>query len=77
MAESVDNLVLEQLRLMREEMQAMRSEMTGGFSEVKGRIDDLEAGQQAIQGVLFGLGRSMYLLESRVEHIEEKLGIDT
>ena len=77
MTDKVENLILEQLRLMREDMQTMRSEMTGGFSEVTSRIDDLEAGQQAIQGVLFGLGRSMYLLESRVEHIEEKLGIDT
>jgi hypothetical protein len=69
MAENVDNIVLVQLREMREEMGI-------GFTQVNDRLDNLEAGQQALQGVLFGLGRSVQLLENRVEHIEEKLGIE-
>ena len=69
MADNVDNMVLVQLREMRDEMRT-------GFSQVNDRLDNLEAGQQALQGVLFGLGRSVQLLETRVEHIEEKLGIE-
>ena len=69
MAGNVDNMVLVQLREMRDEMRT-------GFSQVNDRLDNLEAGQQALQGVLFGLGRSVQLLETRVEHIEEKLGIE-
>ena len=69
MAGNVDNMVLVQLREMRDEMRT-------GFSQVNDRLDNLEAGQQALQGVLFGLGRSVQLPETRVEHIEEKLGIE-
>ena len=69
MADNVDNLVLEQLRQMREEMKL-------GFAKVQQSLDDLETKVDGHTGVLVALGKYIHDIDSRVEHIERKLGIE-
>lgn len=66
MAENVDNLVLEQLKLIRDDLRSVNE-----------KVDDLQTGQQALQGMLFALSGYMRGIDERVEHIEAKLGIET
>ena len=77
MNENVENLVLEQLKAMRGEMSEMRQEMNAKFDAVGQRLDNVETGVQSLQGVIIGLGHYMNAMDRRVEHIEEKLGIET
>jgi hypothetical protein len=65
MAENVDNMILEQLRLIRSDMARM-----------EGKIDDLEVGQQSMQGIIMAVGHSLHVLDHRVEQLEEKIGGD-
>ena len=76
MSENVESLILEQLRSLRDEMRTMGDRMTGLEKVVKDGFEDAEIGRQSIQGVLMGLGHSIYGLNERVEHIEHKLGIE-
>ncbi len=76
MSENVDNLILEQLKGLRDEMRIMGDRLMGLEKSVKDGFEEAEVGRQAIQGVLMGLGHSLYGLETRVEHIEDKLGIE-
>ena len=69
MADNVDNLVLEQLRQMREEMKS-------GFAKVQESLGDLETKVDGHTGVLVALGKYIHDIDSRVEHIERKLGIE-
>ncbi len=66
MAENVDNLVLEQLKLIREDLKG-----------VHGKIDDLTVKVDGHTAILIGLGKYIHDIDGRVEHIEEKLGIET
>ncbi len=65
MAENVDNLILEQLKLIRADI-----------SEVKDRLGNVETSQTSVEGMLFGLAGYIRGIDVRVEHIEQKLGID-
>ena len=69
MAENVDNLVLEQLRLIRSDIQKLDEKLSG-------RIDDLEAKVDGNTGILVALGRYLHDIDGRVEHIETKLGVE-
>ena len=71
MAESVENLVLEQLRLIREDFRRM----DGRFDALEGKVDHLGTKVQSVEGILFGLGGNIRSIDERVEHIEQKLGI--
>ena len=73
MTENVDNIVLEQLRLIRSEI----GDVQGQLTSMTSKIDDLQVGQQALQGMIFGLSAYMRGIDERVEHIETKLGIET
>ena len=64
MAESADNMVLEQLRLIRQDL-----------SEIKDRMGNLETGQKSVEGVLFGLAGYVRDIDIRVEHLETAMGI--
>ena len=81
MAENVDNLILEQLRLIREDIGQFKAEMTSQVGSVNGRLadglDDLRIELQGQRGVLIGLGGYVHQIDTRVEHIEKKLGIET
>lgn len=66
MAENVDNIIIEQLRLIRTDL-----------SEVKERLGNVETSTKSLEGIMFGLAGYIRGIDERVEHIEEKLGIDT
>lgn len=72
MAENVDNIVLEQLRLIREDFRRMDKR----FDDLEAKVDELGVRAQSTEGVLFGLGGYIRSIDERVEHIEKKLGIE-
>jgi tetrahydromethanopterin S-methyltransferase subunit G len=71
MSENVDNLILEQLRLIREDFRRMDKR----FDDLEAKVDELGVRAQSTEGVLFGLGGYIRSIDERVEHIEAKLGI--
>ena len=72
MNENVENLVLEQLRLIREEFKRIDRR----FDTLEAKVDDLGDRVQSVEGILFGLGGYIRAIDKRVEHIEAKLGIE-
>lgn len=72
MSENVDNIVLEQLRLIREDFRRMDKR----FDDLEAKVDELGVRAQSTEGVLFGLGGYIRSIDERVEHIEKKLGIE-
>jgi hypothetical protein len=75
-APNVDNLVLEQLRLIRADIQMLDEKLSGRIDRLEGKVDDLAIRAQSTEGVLFGLGGYVRSIDERVEHIEKKLGIE-
>jgi hypothetical protein len=69
MAETVDNLVLEQLQPIRADISLLDEKLSG-------RVDDLEAKLDGNTGVLVALGRYLHDIDGRVEMPERKLGTD-
>jgi hypothetical protein len=69
MNENVENLVLEQLRLIRSDIKLLDQKLSG-------RIDSLESKVDGNTGVIIALGRYLHDIDNRVEHIEAKLGIE-
>ncbi len=67
----MDNLILEQLRLIREDF----GRIDKRFDDLETKVDELGARAQSTEGVLFGLGGYIRSIDERVEHIERKLGI--
>ncbi len=67
----MDNLILEQLRLIREDFRRIDKR----FDDLETKVDELGARAQSTEGVLFGLGGYIRSIDERVEHIERKLGI--
>jgi hypothetical protein len=76
MAENVNNLVLEQLRLIRSDIQTLDEKLSGRIDGLEAKVDDLAVRAQSTEGVLFGLGGYIRSIDERVEHIEKKLGIE-
>lgn len=72
MSNNIDNLVLEQLRLIREDFKRMDKR----FDDLEAKVDELGVRAQSTEGVLFGLGGYIRSIDERVEHIEKKLGIE-
>ena len=70
MAENVDNLILEQLRLIRDDMRGVKGELTA----IRGYMDDLKVGQQSLQGIVMALGHYMNAIDHRGEGLEKKIG---
>jgi hypothetical protein len=66
MAEEPDNLVLKLLREIRDRLDI-----------VEGKIDDLAIKADGHSGLLVGLGKYIHDIDTRVEHIEAKLGIQS
>jgi hypothetical protein len=69
MSESADNLVLEQLRLIRSDIRQLDEKLSE-------RIDGLEAKVDGHTGILVALGRYLHDIDNRVEHLERSLGSD-
>ena len=76
MAPNVENMVLEQLRLIRSDIQTLDEKLSGRIDRLEAKVDDLAVRAQSTEGVLFGLGGYVRSIDERVEHIEKKLGID-
>lgn len=74
MAPNVGNLVLEQLRLIRGDIAQMDARITDLNTKLAEGLADVSGRLQSVEGVLFGLGGYIRSIDSRVEHIEEKLG---
>jgi len=72
MASNVENMVLEQLPLIREDFKRMDKR----FDDLEAKVDELGVRAQSTEGVLFGLGGYIRSIDERVEHIEKKLGIE-
>ncbi len=70
MVENVDNLVLEQLRLIRETLAQMQAKIDATDE----KVDDLGTQLRSVEGVLFGLGGCIRPIDQRVENLETKLG---
>ena len=70
MNEKVESIVLEQLRLIREDMK-------NGFERVESRFEDLEVKVDGHTAMLVAFGKYIHDIDERVEHIEQKLGIET
>ena len=76
MSENVDNLVLEQLRLIREDLGALRQEMGQLRVEFRDEIGDVRMELMGQRAILVGFGKYIGAIDQRVEHIEIKLGIE-
>ncbi len=76
MNENVENLVLEQLRLIRSDIQRLDDKLSARIDGLETKVDNLAVRAQSTEGVLFGLGGYVRSLDQRVEHIEAKLGIE-
>ena len=72
MAEGVDNLVLEQLRLMREDMQRMEAKV----DTLAEKIEDVDSTVNGLSVILVNFGGNIHNMDERIGHIEEKLGIE-
>jgi hypothetical protein len=76
MNENVENLVLEQLRLIRSDIQGLDDKLSARIDGLEAKVDNLAVRAQSTEGVLFGLGGFVRSIDNRVEHIEAKLGIE-
>ena len=76
MNENVENLVLEQLRLIRSDIQRLDDKLSARIDGLEAKVDNLAVRAQSTEGVLFGLGGYVRSIDKRVEHIEVKLGIE-
>ena len=76
MNDNVDNLVLEQRRLIRSDINHLDQKRSDQVDGVAAKVDDLAIRAQSTAGVLFGLGGYIRSVDERVEHIEKKLGIE-
>ena len=72
MNDTVENLILAQLRDIRDRL----DRIDGNIAGLAEKVDDLAIRAQSTEGVLFGLGGYIRSIDQRVEHIEKKLGID-
>jgi len=75
MAENVDNLVLEQLRLIREELGSLRSDFSEFKAEVRSEFKEVKSEIHGNTMMVFGLSTVIGQIDKRVEHVEETLGI--
>ena len=76
MNENVENLVLEQLRLIRLDIERLDNKLSARIDGLEAKVDNLAVRAQSTEGVLFGLGGYVRSIDERVEHIEVKLGIE-
>lgn len=74
MTSSVDNLVLEQLRLIREELGELRGDLASFKSETKAGLGDLHSDMLGQQTMMFGLASVIGQIDKRVETLEQKIG---
>lgn len=76
MNENVENLVLEQLRLIPADIQRLDDKLSARIDGLEAKVDNLAVRAQSTEGVLFGLGGYVRSIDERVEHIEAKPGVE-
>ena len=70
MADSTDNIVLEQLRLIHEDLGKVASR----FEDMDARFDDLDTELHGHKMMIFGLSNVIGQIDKRVEHLATKIG---
>lgn len=73
MSDNIDNLVLEQLRILRNEILAFRSENQSEFSEIKHRLTRVESSIASMRGENVGTQEDVYRQQSVIDQIKERL----
>lgn len=74
MASSVDNLVLEQLCLIREELGELRCDFASFKADTGANFDTLHTDMLGQQTMMFGLASVIGQIDKRVEHLESRIG---
>ena len=70
----VDNLVLDQLRLIREDIRPLRTDMDAFKTEVHADLTEVKADIGGLRIMGFGLAPVVGQIDKRVEHLDERLG---
>jgi archaellum component FlaC len=76
MAENVDNLVLEQLRLIRETLGQMQDEIKDMRRDFNDKIENVTVKVNANTAILIGFGHYIHSIDERVEHLEKIMGVE-
>ncbi|MCA3509732.1 MAG: hypothetical protein IOC80_13725 [Rhodobacter sp.] len=74
MNENVENLVLEQLRLIRLDIGGLKGDLDAFKEEVRTEFSDVRSDLLGQQTMLFGLATVIGQIDQRVERLERKLG---
>ena len=74
MVENVDNLVLEQLRLIREDLRRMDGRFDAIDQKMAAEFENVKVELHGHQMMIFGLSNVIGQIDKRVEQLEEKLG---
>ncbi len=75
MPENVDNVVLEQLRLIREDLRRMDKRFDELEGKMAGKFDEVKTELHGHTMMIFGLSNVIGQIDKRVETVEIKLGI--
>lgn len=73
MTADVENLVLEQLRLLRNDVQSFRVDLLAEMVEIKNRLRSLEAGQATIRRDLLGVVDDQVLHQATLDRLSQRL----
>ena len=74
MMAEVDNLVLEQLRLIREDLRRMDTRFDELEMKISAEFGDVRADVHGQTMMIFGLSTVIGQIDKRVEHLEQKMG---
>ena len=75
MSENVDDIVLEQLRLIRDDLRKMNTRFDEFEVKMSAEFDDVKTELHGHTMMIFGLSNVIGQIDKRVEHVEEKLGM--
>lgn len=75
MAENVDNILLEPLRLIREDLRRMDGRFDALEARMSHEFDGVKAELHGHTMMIFGLSNVIGQIDKRVGHVEEKLGM--
>ena len=74
MSENVDNLVLEQLRLIREDLRRLDGRFNALEAQMAEEFKDVKVDIHGQTMMIFGLSNVIGQIEKRVETLEHKIG---
>lgn len=73
MTADVENIVLEQLRLLRNDVQSFRVDLLAELVEIKNRLRSLEAGQATIRRDLLGVVDDQVSHQAALDRLAQRL----